>query len=63
MSTTAYHTAEALAIRLGLPRRYILSLARQGKIPFLDLGRGRLMFDEDAVRDALRKVAEARSDE
>ena len=58
MSTTTYHTLDALAARLGLPRAFLLDLARRGKIPSLHVGRW-LRFDEDAVRAALRRLSEA----
>jgi len=62
MSSVAFYTLDALATRLALPRPFLHRLARERRIPCLDTGRGRLMFDEEAVRDALRKIAEERNE-
>jgi excisionase family DNA binding protein len=52
-----YISLEALAGRLGLPRRFLREQARRGVIPCLRIG-GRMRFEESAVRDALRRRAE-----
>lgn len=51
-----YLPLDALAARLNLPRTYVRRLAREGRIPSLNVN-GRLRFDESAVREALRQLA------
>lgn len=45
-----------LAILLRIPRWWLVAEADAGRIPFLEVGRGRL-FNVEAVRDALAKRA------
>ncbi len=54
---TQYISLDALAGRLGLPRRFLREQARRGVIPCLRIG-GRMRFEESAVRDALRRKAQ-----
>lgn len=56
MEPTTYLSLDALAVTFGLPRTYLRELANAGIIPCLRV-RGRLRFDERAVRDALRELA------
>ena len=58
MISLEYISADVLAIRLGLPRTYLRELIADRQIPFLDVN-GRLRFDEGAVREVLRRLAEA----
>lgn len=50
-------TLESLAARLWLPRTYLRRLAIEGAIPYLNVN-GALRFEEDHVREALRRLAE-----
>jgi len=51
-----YLSLDALAGRLGLPRSFLRKQVALGTIPCIRLpGKGRLRFDEEAVRDALRR--------
>ena len=51
-----YLSLDALAGRLGLPRSFLRRQVALGAIPCIRLpGKGRLRFDEEAVRDALRR--------
>lgn len=52
-----YISLEVLATTLGLPHRYLKSLATKGYIPFLDVC-GRLRFNLQDVQIAIRKLAE-----
>jgi excisionase family DNA binding protein len=52
-----YFSQEALAIRLGLPLRFIRQMADQNKIPYLVVG-GRRRFNPAAVKAALDQMAE-----
>jgi len=56
METTPYISLDALAVALGLPRRFLRQEAERHAIPCLRIG-GRLRFEETAVRAALRKQA------
>lgn len=47
---------EALAAELGLPQYYLRDLAKQRKIPALDVN-GRLRFDPQDVGEALARLA------
>ncbi len=53
-----YISLDVLAARLRLPRPYLRDLARDGLIPCLKPNRRLLRFDEEAVRAALRRLAE-----
>ena len=53
----SYYSLDALAAAMGLPRTYLRNLAAAGDIPALDVN-GRLRFDLEQVRDALRRLAE-----
>jgi excisionase family DNA binding protein len=55
---TSYISLDVLAARLGLPRPFLREQAQRGVIPYLCV-RGRMRFEESAVRDALRREAEA----
>ncbi len=55
-----YISLDVLASRLSLPRRFLRESAAAGKIPSLNI-KGRLRFEETAVREALRAMAEARA--
>lgn len=59
-SPGAFDSLEGLAASMRLPRRYLRELAKSGAIPSLRVG-GRLRFDPDAVREALRKLASGES--
>jgi excisionase family DNA binding protein len=52
MDTTSYLSLDALAVTLGLPRKYLREQASAGKIPSLKIGR-RVFFDAGEVRKAL----------
>ena len=52
-----YSSLDGLACELGLPRSYLRQLVSRGEIPFLRV-RGWLRFDTQAVREALKHVAE-----
>ena len=54
---TQYISLDALACRLGLPRRFLREQARRGVIPCLRIG-GRMRFEESTVREALHRKAE-----
>ena len=54
---TTYYSLEATAARLNLPQSYIRQLAKEKKIPFLNV-RGRLRFNPAAVQAALDRIAE-----
>jgi excisionase family DNA binding protein len=56
MATSEYLPLDALAATVGLPRAYLRRLAREGRLPCLNVG-GRLRFDEGQVREALRRLA------
>lgn len=56
-----YISLEVLAATLGLPPRYLRSMAIRGEIPHLNVN-GRRRFNEDQVRAALERIAE-RTDE
>ena len=56
METNVYWSLDALASELALPRSYLRELVSRGEIPFLRV-RGRLRFDVQAVREALKRVA------
>ena len=58
MNTTAFITLDALAVELGLPRRYLRELVEAGRIPFLLSGQRRF-FDAATVREALCRLAES----
>jgi excisionase family DNA binding protein len=53
---TQYLPLDALAARLNLSARYLRQLADAKKIPSLDVN-GRRRFDEQDVRDALKRLA------
>ncbi len=60
MLTSTKKTAEAL----GLSEYALRRLAKAGAVPFLDTGainggRGRMLFNLDAVEDSLRRRSEA----
>ena len=57
METNVYWSLDGLASELALPRGYLRELVFRGEIPFLCV-RGRLRFDVQAVREALKRVAE-----
>ena len=57
METNVYWSLDALASELALPRSYLRELVSRGEIPFLRV-RGRLRFDVQAVREALKRLAE-----
>ena len=51
-----YISLDVLAIRLRLPRSFLRRQVALGTIPCIRLpGKGRLRFDEEAVRNALRR--------
>ena len=52
----SYTSLDGLAAAIGLPRPYLRDLASKRLIPVLDVN-GRLRFDEDHVREALRDLA------
>jgi len=56
-----YISLYVLAARLKLPRPFLRDCARRGSVPSLTVG-GRLRFDEMAVREALREMAQGRAD-
>ncbi|MFB0556093.1 MAG: hypothetical protein ACETWQ_22550 [Phycisphaerae bacterium] len=56
-----YLSLEALAISLGLPKTYLRKLAKQKRIPFLDVS-GRKRFQPEDVMDALSKMAKLNED-
>ena len=56
MDISEYLPLDALAAALNLPRPYLRRLAREGRIPALNVN-GRLRFDEAQVREALRRLA------
>ena len=51
-----YITLSSLVTRLHLPRSYLERLAKEGKIPCLDVGGGRLRFREDDVIRGLQAL-------
>ena len=53
-----YLSLECLALQLALPKTYLRRLVDSGKLPYIDTGNGRLRFQEQAVRQALDKLAE-----
>lgn len=55
---TDYISLECLALQLALPKAYLKRLVDAGKLPYIDTGNGRLRFQEQAVRQALDKLAE-----
>ena len=55
---TNYISLECLALQLALPKAYLRRLVEAGKLPYIDTGNGRLRFQEQAVRQALDKLAE-----
>lgn len=55
---TDYISLECLALQLALPKAYLRRLVDAGKLPYIDTGNGRLRFQEQAVRQALDKLAE-----
>ena len=57
MNAQDYLSLDALAARLKLPRPYLREQVEARHIPALRIGRV-LRFDEAAVRDALRRLAE-----
>jgi excisionase family DNA binding protein len=57
MNTSDFLPLDALAARLGLPRTFLREQVKRRTIPVLRIGT-RLRFDETAVRDALRRLAE-----
>ena len=59
MDISEYLPLDALAAALNLSRPYLRRLAREGRIPSLNVN-GRLRFDEAQVRAALRRLAEGR---
>ena len=58
----AYVSLDALAVALGLPRRYLRELAQRQLIPHLSIG-GRMRFQESDVLTALGKLAAAQTKE
>jgi len=62
MQNEKYITTEKLSTRLGLPRDYIIELAKQSKIPSLKV-RGRLRFNLEQVQAALGKIARGTGNE
>ena len=60
MSEVTFLSLEKLATRLGLPRKFLKSLAIEGEIPHLTVG-GRLRFREDQVQAALAALAEGQT--
>jgi len=61
MQSGKYITTEKLSTRLGLPREYILELARRKQIPALNI-KGRMRFNPAAVQTALDRLAEQGGD-
>jgi excisionase family DNA binding protein len=55
---TDYISLECLALQLALPKAYLRRLVDNGKLPYIDIGNGRLRFQEQAVRQALDRLAE-----
>jgi excisionase family DNA binding protein len=52
----SFISLDTLARVLALPRGFLQELARDGAIPSLEVG-GRMRFEPDAVREALRNLA------
>lgn len=57
MMKTTYLPLEALAAVLNLPQSYLRKLAKQKRIPLLNVS-GRMRFQERDVREALVKIAQ-----
>ena len=55
-ATDTFLSLDALAGRLGLPRKWLADEVRAGRIPYLEAG-GRRVFDTEQVRGALLKRA------
>jgi len=52
-----YQSAQTVARDLGLPKAWIVRLAREGKIPSLHAG-NRIVFDAGKVREAVSAMQE-----
>ncbi len=55
---TTYYSLEALASALALPKGYLRRLAEAGTLPRLEVSAGRYRYDLEAVRQALRDLAD-----
>ncbi len=56
MFCSDYISLEAIAAQLNLPATYLKRLVGCGKLPCIDIGNGRLRFQEESVRTVLKEM-------